>query len=131
AAERLRVDARVAGIGSEKNLGFVNDLALGHDVAVVQALEHEAGKDDVRGGGADVDADAGEADLVLDLEAAPDVAEEDPAARFPAHAGARLLRHRRDVSARVYAVRHAALLQRFPVFPAAVRVLLSVGGGAS
>src|SRR5213082_3042664 len=52
--------------------------ALGHDVAVVEPLEHEAREHEVRGGRADVDADAREADLVLDLKAAPDVGEEDP-----------------------------------------------------
>src|SRR6267143_5295005 len=85
-AECRRVDGRVAGIRSEKDLGFVDDFALGYDIAVVETLEHEPGKDEVRGGGADVDPDAGEADLVLGFEAAPDIAEEDPAARFPAHA---------------------------------------------
>src|SRR6266699_6483784 len=64
----------------------MNELALGHDVAVVEPLEHQAREDEVRGRGADVDADARETDLVLDLEAAPDVAEEDPAAGFLAHA---------------------------------------------
>src|SRR6266545_3723473 len=86
APERHRVDGSVARIRSEKNLGLVNDLALGHDVAVVEPLEHEAREDEVRSGRADVDADADETNLILQLEAAPDVAEEDPAARFLAHA---------------------------------------------
>jgi len=76
---------RVVGIGREKDFGFVDDLALGHDVAVVEPFEHQAREDEVRGGGADVDADADQADLILGFEAAPDAAEEDPAAGFLAH----------------------------------------------
>src|SRR5438132_12749395 len=60
-------------------------LALRDDVAVVEALEHEAREREVRGGRADVDADARQPDLVLDFEAAADAREEDPAAFFPAH----------------------------------------------
>ena len=94
AAESRRIDdhvlGRVVDIGCEQHLGFVHDRAFGHDVTVVQPLEHQARKDQVGCRRAYVNTDADQANLVLHLEAAPDIGKEHtPARRFIAHRDAR------------------------------------------
>ena len=84
--QRRRVDAFVGGVGREQHLGLVHHHALGDDIAVVQPLKQQAREDQVRGRRPDVDADADQDDLVLELHAAPHAAEEYPAALARAHA---------------------------------------------
>ena len=74
-AERLGVDRHVVGVGRQQHVGFVDDFALGHDIAVVQPLKHQAREHKVRGGRTDIDANTDEADFVLFLEAAPHIRE--------------------------------------------------------
>ena len=54
------VDLFFAGIGREQDVGLVEGLARGHDIAAVEPLQHDAGEHEMRGRGADVDADARE-----------------------------------------------------------------------
>ena len=65
----------------------VERLALGDDVAAVEPLQHDAREHQVRGRGADVDADAEHDDLVFALERAPGRGKENAAALvFVGHA---------------------------------------------
>ena len=79
-AERIGVDLVLGRVGREQDVGLVEGLALGHDVAAVEALQYDAREHEVRGRRADVDPDAEDADLVLALQAAPGRGEENPAA---------------------------------------------------
>jgi len=105
-----------------------DDLALGHDVAVVEAFEHQTREDQVRSGRTDIDPDAGETYLVFGLEAAPDVAEEGPAA------GSRSFQSRTTswpagVPARVHSVSARRSSRAFPRIPCGWQVLHPVGNG--
>ena len=67
-AERLGVDGVLGGIRRQQDVGGVERLALGDDVAAVEPLQHDAREHQMRGRRADVDADAEHDDLVLALE---------------------------------------------------------------
>ena len=85
-AQRIGIDRRIVGIGRQQDVEFVHDLALRHDVAIVEPLQHQPRKDEMGGRRADVDTDAHEADLVLLFEAPADIGEEDASAnRFIGH----------------------------------------------
>ena len=69
-AERVGVDRLLGRIGREQDVGLIEGLALGDDVAAVEPLQHDAREHEMRGRRADVDADAENADLVLVVERA-------------------------------------------------------------
>ncbi len=85
-AERIGVDGVFAGIGRQQDVGLIEALALGDDIAAVEPLQHDAREYQVRGRRADIDADREHAELVIFAEGAPGVGEEDAAADFIAHA---------------------------------------------
>ena len=83
--ERPCVDRILARIGREQDVGLVKDLALAHHIAGVEPLQHDARKHEVRGGRADVDADAEQADLVLAFERSALAGKENAAAGVVGH----------------------------------------------
>jgi hypothetical protein len=83
-AERLRVDLFLGGIGREQDVGVVEGFARADDITAVEPLQHDAGEHEMRGGRADIDADAQDDDFVLVDERASRAGEEDTAA-FVSH----------------------------------------------
>jgi hypothetical protein len=81
-AQRIGVDRFFGGIRREKDVGLVEGLALGDDIAAVEPLQHDAREHEVGGRGADIDPDAQHADLVFSLQAASGGGKENPAAGF-------------------------------------------------
>ena len=79
-AERLGVDGVLGGVGRQQDVGGVERLALGDDIAAVEPLQHDPREHQMRGRRADVDADAEHDDLVLALERAPGRGKENAAA---------------------------------------------------
>ena len=67
-------------IGRQQDVGLVEGLADGDDVAAVVTLQQDAREHQMRGRGADIDPDAEHDDLVLALERAPGRGKEDAAA---------------------------------------------------
>ncbi len=64
-AERVGIDVLLRRIGREQDVGLVERLALAHHVAGIEPLQHNAREHEVRGRGADIDADGEQADFVL------------------------------------------------------------------
>ena len=58
----------------------MDDLAFGDHISVIEPLQDETRKNNVRGGRADIDAYADQNDFVLSLEAAPRIGKEYPPA---------------------------------------------------
>ncbi len=86
--QRVDIDGAVGGVGRQKDVGLMDDLAFGDHIAVVETLQNQARKNDMRGRRADIDADADQNDFVLALETAARAGEEYPPALvfFFAHA---------------------------------------------
>ncbi len=81
-AQRVGVDLILGRIGREQNVGLIEGLALGDDIAAVEPFQHDARKHEMRCRRADVDPDAQDADLVLSLQAASGGGKENPPAGF-------------------------------------------------
>ncbi len=79
-AEHLGVDLLLGGIGREQDIGLVEGLAGGDDVATVEPFQRDAGEHEMGGGGPDVHPDAQDDDLVFIDERAPSAGEENTAA---------------------------------------------------
>ena len=79
-AERGRVDLLLGGIGREQDIGLVESLTGGDDVAAIEPFQNDAREHEMRGGGADIHPDAEHDDLVLVDQRASGAGEEDAAA---------------------------------------------------
>ena len=79
-AERVGVDGVLGGVGRQQDVGGVERLALGDDIAAVEPLQHDAREHQMRCRRADVDADAEHDDLVLALQRAAGRGKENAAA---------------------------------------------------
>ena len=78
-AERRRVDRLFVGVGREQDVGLEERLARGDDISRVEPFQHDAREHQVRGRRPDIDADAGEPDLVVERQRPTGIGEENPA----------------------------------------------------
>ena len=81
-AERGRVDRLPGFVGREQDVGMMERLAPSHDIAAVEPFEHDAREDEMRGRRTDIDADAHQANLVLERQGPAGVGKEGPAVAF-------------------------------------------------
>jgi hypothetical protein len=79
-AERDGVDVLALELGRQPDAGLMNDAALDHQITRVETFEHDLGEQEMHRRRANVDADAGQFDLVLLNQASARVREEEPAA---------------------------------------------------
>src|SRR5581483_10155126 len=61
----LGVDFLARGIRRQQNVGLIEGFPLGDDVTALEPLQHDTGKNQMRRRGADVDADAENANFIL------------------------------------------------------------------